>query len=414
MEIYPYPAIPYISCIYLPIALYSGRPLSKLLHEEMMSKLKATLLRNTALILGSAIFSLLICEILIRAFGLISPPVSIPGTYRADSLLGYSHVPNANQKTEYHGKKNHFVTDSDGYRINYRGEVTNPEVSILVIGDSYIEALGVENEETVSGVLAQRLSDKYSLRVKAVNAGVAGWSPNHYYQETKRSLALRKYDLGIIFLYLGNDHVTAIDTTHLNDLVPAPDIISLPKSLRLSDIKASIFRPLSHILERKSRVYFLIRYMGTWMSAGPISPRPWPDISPADTAHCRWTAVGEICTLINQQFQQYQTPVIFVFIPTIFQASDKAFTKYISQRNMRADQVDRSLPDKKLAEELTRRSLQYIDLFSPLQEYKSAENIYGEIDSHFTLEGHTIVAGYVQSEVEAVLDSVLKAKMIGH
>jgi hypothetical protein len=50
------------------------------------------------------------------------------------------------------------------------------------------------------------------MEVRAVNAGVASWGPNYYYLESKRALAERNYDLGIVFITMGNDLYSGLDT----------------------------------------------------------------------------------------------------------------------------------------------------------------------------------------------------------
>ena len=110
--------------------------------------------------------------------------------WRPDSILGWRHYENANTRINAGGAGLvHFSTDSNGFRINKINNPTSPNDynhNILVLGDSFIEGMQVENEKTIPQLLAQDLKEKKDLNVRIHNAAVGGWDPNQYLLETKK------------------------------------------------------------------------------------------------------------------------------------------------------------------------------------------------------------------------------------
>jgi len=102
--------------------------------------------------------------------------------YRADGLLGWSHRPDwetVHETGDFHVTVR---TDDRGLRRTPRPEA--PETSgyrILVLGDSFAFGWGVEDAETFAVELAKGLeSPAGASHVEVLNAGVAGWSADHY------------------------------------------------------------------------------------------------------------------------------------------------------------------------------------------------------------------------------------------
>ena len=140
----------------------------------------------------TALFCIFLGEMLIRFVvpqQLIKPSHHI---WRPDSEIGWRHVENANAEINAGEWTVHFVTDGDGHRINYPPVdpgVSVPDLNVLAIGDSYIEAVSVENSNAIPQVLQRLLSSGGFPSVNVVNAGVGGWDPNQYLAEAKHCLS---------------------------------------------------------------------------------------------------------------------------------------------------------------------------------------------------------------------------------
>lgn len=152
------------------------------------------------LIISSLVFSFILAEILLRIIG-----ISYLGLYKFDSIRGYAHRPNYSQWCRTEGEA--FVRiNSQGFRGPERSEVKDKNVfRIAVLGDSYVEAFQVQEEETFCALIEKRLEPNCSKQVEVLNFGVSG------YGTTKELLTL-KYraldyspDLVILAFLSGND-----------------------------------------------------------------------------------------------------------------------------------------------------------------------------------------------------------------
>ncbi len=178
-------------------------------------------LKTLALFLVTVVLALAAGEILTRS---VAPQHLInadPDIWRWDERVGYRHKENANAVVNSGEGPHRFMTDQNGYRISRIADRDGGDfaITLLAIGDSFIEGLSVENEQTIPEVLANKLGLKYHLKVRALNAGTSGWDPNYYLLETLRSLALQQVDLGLIFLFSGNDIVAQFDTLAQTGLI---------------------------------------------------------------------------------------------------------------------------------------------------------------------------------------------------
>jgi len=103
--------------------------------------------------------------------------------YRSDGLLGWSHRPDWETVHETGDFRVTVRTDDRGLRQTPARDPAEPGSTyrILVIGDSFAFGWGVEDDETFAVRLAERLAPpRGATRVEVLNAGVAGWSADHY------------------------------------------------------------------------------------------------------------------------------------------------------------------------------------------------------------------------------------------
>jgi hypothetical protein len=76
---------------------------------------------------------------------------------------------------------------------------------ILVLGDSFTEGAGVEEEEAYPQVLEKILRRRIARAVDVVNAGVGGWDPFQYAQYFERHGLAFEPDLVLVGFFVGND-----------------------------------------------------------------------------------------------------------------------------------------------------------------------------------------------------------------
>jgi len=367
-----------------------------------------TIAQKLALFGSSTLVSLIFVEILVRLFIPQQLTILRIDIWRPDITFGHRHYENANTVVNVGEETVHFVTDSNGYRVNRNRpeSKTKPDISILTIGDSFLEGLQVENEFTMPEVMRKYLENKYNKSVQVDNTGVGGWNPNHYYLEAKRALAKRQYDLGIVFLYVAND----IITTKVASFPPgsrAPRYeLRLPQSLEWDEIIDAILYPINHFLETRSHSFILFKKVARIQLARiGLTAYYFPSIFEVEEASSsQWGTTAAVCEKTQSEFSKYNTPVFFVLLPAAYQVHDEVFKEYIELFSIDPESVKLVQPNELLKDEFEARGLQLVD---PLEFMRrKAEDdlkMYGSVNIHFSENGHQVVSEYILPIVESYL-----------
>jgi len=374
------------------------------------------------LLLISVLMGLVLAEVVVRIFA----PQHLVGRHqniwRSDSTIGHRHRENIDVYTNLGEGQHRFTTDRYGYRVDSPSadsldDITS-NISLLVLGDSYLEALSVNNNETIPERLASTLFVKYGITVRVSNAGTASWDVNHYLIETRRSLARRPYDLGIIFICLPNDIVMDLDTT-FHDEVSGHRGSSLGRQEGLYVVKRANYL-LKKLLISHSQLYmFIMKQMQVWtLQLGVSGARP-REVFLTECSSARWETTADICALIRDEFSARGIQLLFVLLPAVYQVEEEYFYKFVDSHGIPRDSVDLEQPNTLLATAFYRRSLPLLDPLSYMRvKADQGLHMYGGVDPHFNPEGHRIVAEYILPYMEECLapklGNALNAKPIPH
>ncbi len=376
-----------------------------------------TIAQKLALLVSSTSISLIFVEMLVRLFIPQQLVILRPDIWRPDDTFGHRHHENANTIVNVGEGIVHFVTDSNGYRVNRNTPQnrTEPDVSILTIGDSFLEGLHVENEFTIPEVVRKYLEDKYNQSIQIDNTGVGAWNPNHYYLEAKRALAQKKaesrtssgqYDLGIVFLYVANDIITTKVASFPPRSYATRHKLRLPQNLEWDEIIDAIFYPINDFLETRSHSFILFKKVARIQLAKiGLTAYHFPSIFEVEEASSsRWETTAAVCEEIQSEFSTYNTPVFFVLLPAAYQVHDDVFKEYIESFDIDPESVNLVQPNELLKDEFEARGLQLVD---PLEYMKQkAENglkMYGSVNQHFDEDGHQVVSEYILPIAESYL-----------
>lgn len=162
----------------------------------------ANLARGGLTIVVSSVAALLLVEVLLRGAGIGSDQF-----LRPDPVLGVRFIPSKAGLSQDRCYRARVSTNAHGWRGN-EISLAKPEgvYRVLVLGDSFMAGLQVQDDETFSRVLEYRLNRGTApRRVEVVNFGVPSWGTDQQY------LALREYglsfkpDLILLALYAQND-----------------------------------------------------------------------------------------------------------------------------------------------------------------------------------------------------------------
>ena len=217
----------------------------------------------------STLVSLVLAEMCIRLFLPEQLITRYSKIWRPDETFGWRHQENITTLINSGEGVVHYVTDKHGYRVNWMDEKTeNPRFkegkSILFLGDSFIEAIQVENRFTIPQVIKRRLTTHQKMNILVTNAGVGGWNPNHYFLEAQR-LGHQTYDLAIIFLWVANDIICERVLQYAPQQIAQPHRFRVPQHLAYQEIIDAILYPINDSFEVSSHLYVFLKNRTKWL-----------------------------------------------------------------------------------------------------------------------------------------------------
>jgi lysophospholipase L1-like esterase len=366
---------------------------------------------NITLLVAGLALAAIIGELVVRVCAPQQLIVMNAELWKPDSSgLGWKHGSLVSSRIDLGEAMVSFISDSDGHRINSReDDDTNAHASlaILGVGDSYLEALQVQNGNSMTQVLRRQLADSMGEDVYVANPGVSGYDLGQYYLVARSELLRRHYNLGLLFFYVGNDFGYDLDTS-LTPRKPAErHRFSLPRQISTAAFKQSIAYPVNDYLEETSHLFvFLKAKFNVILARMGLTAYYFPAIfQTAMDGDSIWTNTGESLETIAGLFHDNHTPLLIVIIPTPYQVHEKEFERYIHMFKIDRSHVDLELPNRLLNEQLRRRQLQFIDLLAPLRRQSAAtdKRLYGLVDNHFNEAGHSLVGQALAPEVLSVL-----------
>lgn len=364
------------------------------------------LLVRLGLIAGSLFFVLLLLEGAVRLFWPQQLIQLRPDIWQPDDGLGARHAPMVDARINTGEREIRFLTDAHGYRIGPQPAAPGAR-PVLALGDSFLEAIQVSYDDTMTAHLERGLSVALGGAVEIVNTGVAGWGPNHYLLAARAELERRPYEAVIVFLFLGND-VIERRRAHFGAWQPAArHALRFPRSLTRRELVDALAYPLNDTLETRSHLFTLLktRLKFLLMRLG-LSKHYFPDVLLIDDEDDgRWALTAEVCAELDALAAAHDAPTLFVFLPGLYQVDRAATAAYVEALGIDPGRVDLDQPGRQLATQLAARGLTMIDTTPALRAAHEAGRVglYGTVDTHLGPAGHAVVAEAVLPALQDLL-----------
>ncbi|MCB9437505.1 MAG: hypothetical protein H6673_11015 [Anaerolineales bacterium] len=377
-------------------------------HKAIRIKLKKWLERF-ALLGISTLVTLVLLEFVVRLFFpqqliVLRPDVWIP----SDEGIGYKHQANLDTKVNTGERTVRLLTDENGYRIGER-RTQEPDMRILAVGDSFLEALQVEYDETFTAILEDALSTQLGLDVQIVNTGVSGYSPNHYGWIVRHELPRQTYAAVLVFIFVDNDVVSE----QITDMEPLPPgqrhHFRLPDGLSFGAWKESVFYPINDSLERHSQLYILLKHSNeSFLARLGLTARYFPNAMLKSYQNSPdWDVTADIFESIQTEAEAQGIETIYIILPSIYQIEEREYEQYTTAFNIDRNSIDLEQPQRILRSSLEARGLIVVDTTPAMLQAKAqgAEDLFGKVDDHFGSGGHQVVADVVFPIVLSILDT---------
>ncbi len=330
-------------------------------------------------------------------------PQDVPDLWLQDSIIGWKHTPNARMVANTGDRDVEICTDAEGDRVDCDAA---PEGAcakrILVVGDSYVEALAVPYPETVW----QRIdSDTGSC---SNVSGVSGHRLSQYLKTARDRLGAKgaDFDLVILAFYVGNDMTDDAET-----IPPAQDVQKRPVRLLPARISAEAlydwFYPLNAWLESRSHAYVAVRFAirrfrdpgdaGLYgVSRALRRSQLTPEILEETTRGVR---------LIAEVAHAHGARLLVLVIPERTQVVDPTGEKIVRALPALAGDLDMDLTSREFVPRLeaTPEIDRVVDLLPILRAHTDPAN-WGANDAHFSPLGHARLFDVIREPVRELLE----------
>jgi hypothetical protein len=318
--------------------------------------------------------------------------------YRPAESLGYEHLPDLRVRVSTGERRVEVRTDREGYRVGARGRI-EADSRLLLVGDSFVEAIEVPYEESVAGILQDSLPGAVGRPVAVRNAGASGYEPGQYFAAVRKAFARERFEAVVVAVYTGNDIVATREDYYAPRNRSPPLRPRWPRRWSLVAFNRSFLMPLMLIAQRHSQLAVL-----AWNSTELLRVRlgmwEWgfPDVMRRERANGpEWEVTAGICSDLAAFARERGVAVLFLVIPQYIQMDPDAMAGYARALDIDLTTVDIDQPSRRLARALTERGLEVIDLLDPLRSaHRRGPSMFGRVDRHFSPAGHLVTARQIE------------------
>jgi hypothetical protein len=326
--------------------------------------------------------------------------------YQPAETLRYTKRPNIRTTINSGERTVHLTTDREGLRVGRTGR-GDAETSVLVLGDSFMEALQVEYEQSVPGLLESALPALIERSVAVRNAGVGGYAPNQYAVLARRLLGREHFAMVLIMVCLQND----VEPRHRIWAAQLPHMdhpLRVPNGLTSGELIDALAYPINDFLEQRSHLFTLARYgFRTALMRLHLSPLPLPTLYLKHRAmDPAWDSTVVILHEIGSMATARGVPVLYVLLPSSFQVDTAEWARYVRAFRVDTTDVDLNQPNRRIGGGLRGLGDSVIDATPTLAAaVRSGIQTHGRLDPHLTPEGHALVARLIEPSVGALIAS---------
>jgi len=365
--------------------------------------------KNLILFCVSLTFTLLLVEIVLRIF---APQISShDAMFMQDNSLGWKFVPNKTGTIIYPGLDNQTIrTNSIGYRDG-EIETNNQSKKIMVLGDSFVTNVSVDDHEVFTEVMEASLDDTAVL-----NFGVNGYGTIQEFMVLKEWVPKVNPDVIVFMIYLRNDFTDNVKRGEW--LYPRPTV-SLSE-----DETELIMNPMEALSQSKPKTAWkfwrklhLFHFVQTRVNAMSSSQpkdieHQFTKYTPPELYLCKkslseetklmYTTLQKLLIEISNYTAHKNISIVYALAPSILQVDDTLWSTTISKYSGNPNLYDPALPNNTLMNFAKDNDLMMIDLLPILQEgTREGKVFYNKHEHHWTPDGNAQVSEIILSYLES-------------
>jgi lysophospholipase L1-like esterase len=375
------------------------------------------LARAVAVLLG-VLTPLLVLEIALRLFGPILPGNYDTGHYlQRHPRLGHFNVPGFDgwiKTSEFTTR----VTISPLGLRDPRTEYARPADThrILVLGDSFVEAVQVDASKTVAARLEASLQQHSSRPVEVINAGVAGYGTGQEMLLLDQEGVRYQPNVIVLVVFLGNDigdnsyrpdparseqttrPTFELDSERMIRVVPGapPESgTSVRQVLRSCCLLYNVFE--TGVLMKLSQVPVRdqpeFEVGGRYLVRSLYETKPDPEMSRA------WRITERLLGMMRDRASSEGAPFVVVGAPDWLALDEVAWQERMGESRAASGRYAPDVPNRMLGEIAGRVGAPYVDLWPILAHPSTSQPLYFPIDTHWTPAGHAVVAQAIDAKL---------------
>lgn len=261
---------------------------------------------------------------------------------------------------------------------------------ILVTGDAFTSAEGVNTDEAWPHLLEKKLSKKMNQNVEVLNFGITGYGPEQYCAVIEKYAPIYHPDLIIVETFVNDfdDVMTSNETFRESIGFEKPPQDGIVSMLYLSQLRAWIhLKIIDPILDTVLRRPNSEGYFFGYFLAFDTSRKEFHKISKSKTRDC-FEKIKEVADQIHSSLIVFMAPSsIQVCLPEqlIY------YPKYVDFND--PAHFDKDLPQRKMKDIADSLDIKFYDLRDVLKS--KGKCYYQPRNMHWTNEGHEVTADYL-------------------
>jgi hypothetical protein len=351
---------------------------------------------NAALAAGSLFVALLCAEVILRMF--YPQPLGVWYSLREGLVI---HPPDLSVYLNQFDRTVQF--NSIGMRDREHAvPKDNGTFRVLLLGDSFMESLQVDFEDSFPKLLEDRLRQSSRRPVEVINCAVSGWGTD------QELIYLQQYglkfhpDLILIGMTIHNDVADNLEE-HFHTLVDGK-LMAKPKQeipwLEYRSLKVKDFLASHSHLTQLLRKYKYRRGLAT--AAQSLDTHLLQLVRREESAQLGmgWEMTYQLFKQIQEAGKGIGAEAAIFLIPLSIQLYDQAFTRFMRAHDVSRDDISLEKPQEKMTQFGKSSGIQIIDLLPNFREWvQTNQQSLHVADGHWTSGGHRLAADVVSDQL---------------
>lgn len=296
-------------------------------------------------------------------------------------------------------------TNAFGLRDRERTlEKADGSFRVLILGDSFMEALQVAYEESLPGLLETALTQRSGGTVEVWNGSVSGWGTDDEIAYLERYGLRFRPDLVLIVMTLHNDVSDNLAFEHheLRDgtLAPRPPtqigpfewaLIRARDSIANRSHLYSVYRRLKTVRRSREDASVLDAHVASLVSRAPDA-----------STDVGWEVTRQLLERGQRLAEQSGARFAVALIPLGIQVSSSWREEFLTAHRLREQDIEIDRPQRLVAEWGARTGVPVIDLLPAFREAaRQGASLYLEEDGHWSAAGHALADDVLARELLA-------------